>query len=88
MTDDDPLSVDATEEVTERDGLLSSYPEWHAFVLGMYAHIGHPRRWPDIEEWRERNEDVDKEPHYFVGGGLATVVIQLAILWLLILAAF
>lgn len=63
----------ATEDETDRDGFLSSAPEWHAFSIGFYD---------GMKSWRVRpgelpeNDDVQKEPHYYTGAYVLGTVLQ------------
>lgn len=68
---------DGDEACTDRDGLLSSTTEWHAFTHGVYlGFTSLPWQTPPEPE----NPDVAAEPHYYRGGYLLGTGCQLAML--------
>lgn len=47
-------------------GPLSSYPEWHSFMIGIYHGVSEDKQIPT--KVMQSNSDVSKEPHYAKAG--------------------
>jgi len=67
---------DKTEDESDYDGPLSTYPEWHALAHGLYNGM---RSWTARPGELPENADVQKEPHYYKGSYVAGTLLQAAI---------
>lgn len=58
-------------------GFLSTFPEWHAFVHGLYYGLTSKAL---VTPPEPENKDVLKEPHYYRGGYIMGTFLQLVVL--------
>lgn len=73
--------VTENESDSERDGFLSTRPEWHATAHGLYDGM---RTWKLRPTDLPNNNDVQNEPQYYKAFYVIGTLIQLAIVILLI----